>query len=247
MSFSPTQSQSAKTSEPIKIAFAVLSTYERGGWIHPSILQFFCDLPFKTGYAFRMIPVHNFLPAASGRNVFCKAMKDNDADWICMVDNDMAMPENLLDAVKDAPADADIVCPTFYMWAQNDLKLTLCWGMDGVPTGIVSKLGPGYHELTKCGTGVIFIKPKVFRALEYPYFRYLHNEDGSMTGTEDIQFCLNARKAGFKIYGTTAVKVGHYHSVELGSLWDWYDQRKAQVEAEKVLDSSEPVSVDSIT
>ena len=247
MTSSRKPSPSAKTSEPTKIAFAVLSTYERGGWIHPSILQFFCELPFKTGYAFRMIPIHNFIPAASGRNVFCKAMKDNDADWICMIDNDMSMPDNLLDAVKDAPADADIVCPTFYMWDQTNLNLTLCWGMDNVPTGVVSHMAPGYHELTKCGTGVIFIKPKVFREMEYPYFRYVNNGDGSMTGTEDIQFCLDARAKGFKIYGCTQVKVGHYHSVELGSLWDWYDRRKSQVEAEKIVDNREPVSVDSAT
>ena len=232
------------TSEPTKICFAVLSTYERGGWIHPSILQFFCDLPFKTGYAFRMIPVHNFIPAASGRNIFCKAIKDNDADWVCMMDNDMAIPDNLLDTVKDAPADADIVVPTFYMWDQTNLKLTLCWGMEGVPSGY-ARLDPGWHQLTKCGTGVIFIRPKVLREMEFPYFKYLYNKDGSMEGTEDIQFCLDAAKKGFKIYGTTAVKVGHYHSVEIGSLWDWAEKTFEHLKNEKNIDSEKEAVVKS--
>lgn len=236
------------TSEPErkKVCFAVLSTYERTGWIHPSILQFFCELPFKPGFAFRMISLHNFMPAASARNMFCKSLKDNEADWLCMVDNDMALPDNLMDAIKDAPEDADIVVPTFYMWDQGNLKLTLCWGMDGVPSGY-ARLDPGYHQLTKCGTGVIFIKPHVFKALDYPYFRYLYDGDGNQTGTEDIQFCLDATKKGFKIYGTTAVKVGHYRSMELGSLWDWAEKTFDHLKSEKIVDSEKAVAVESAT
>jgi hypothetical protein len=219
------------TPSAIKIAFAVLSVYERNGWIHPSILQYFCDLPFKPGYAFRMIPVHNFHPAAAGRNVFCKAMKDNEADWLCMVDNDMALPDNLLDTLKDAPADADIIVPTFYMWDQGSLKLTLCWGMENVESGY-ARLTPGFHELTKCGTGVIFIKPHVLRAMEYPYFKYVYNGDCGLEGTEDIQFCLQARAKGFKIYGSTAVKVGHYHSVDIGTMFDWAEKTYKHLDTE---------------
>lgn len=215
--------------DQIKVLFAVLSTYEREGWIHPSILQFFCDLPFQSGYAHRMVPVHNFKPAAAGRNVFCRQAKDTDTDWICMIDNDMQIPANLLDAVANAPADADIVCPTFYMWTQNDLKLTLCWGTDKAHEGYGS-FTPGYHELTKCGTGVIFIRPRVLRAMEFPYFRYIYNADCGLEGTEDIQFCLSAREKGFKIYGTTEVKVGHYHSVEIGSLWEWAEKTQKSID-----------------
>src|SRR5271167_167922 len=143
--------------------------YEREGWIHPTIFKYLCDLPMKKDIAFRVIPLHNFRPAASGRNVFSRQVKDSDVDWICMIDNDMALPDNLLDTVKNAPADADIVVPRFYMWEQDKLKLVLCWGMDNVSTdGVVGQLSPGYHELTKCGTGVIFIKPHVFRKMEYP-------------------------------------------------------------------------------
>lgn len=211
------------TPEPLKVVFGILSTYERNGWHHPSITQFFADLPFKTGFGYRMVPVSNFVPAASGRNVFCKNFKDSDADWLCMMDNDMAIPENLLDAVKDAPADAGIVVPAFYLWDQTQSKLVLCWGVDEEPAknGPTRQFGPGFHELAKCGTGVIFIRPSVLRAIPYPYFRYLYNEDQGMQGTEDIQFCLAARAAGLKIYGTASVSVGHYHSVELSSLWKW--------------------------
>jgi hypothetical protein len=207
--------------DPLKIVFGVLSTYERNGWHHPSITQFFADLPFQTGYGFRMVPIHNFSPAASGRNVFCKNFKYSDADWICMIDNDMAIPANLLDALKDVPPDAGIVVPTFYLWDQSKFKVVLCWGMDTAQPDGVKTFGPGYHELTKCGTGVIFIRPSVLQQIPYPYFTYLYNSDQGMDGTEDIQFCIRARQAGIKIYGNANVTVGHYHSVELASMWKW--------------------------
>lgn len=213
-------------SEPTKVVFGILSTYERNGWHHPSITQFFADLPFKTGFGFRVIPIHNFVPAAAGRNVFCRETKDTDADWICMIDNDMAVPPNLLDTVTDVPTDAGIVVPAFYLWDQTLANLTLCWGVDGDDgrARAVAKFGPGFHELSKCGTGVIFIRPAVFRELPYPYFTYLYNADQGMAGTEDIQFTLRAREKGFKIYGNASVNVGHYHSVELSMLWKWLEK-----------------------
>lgn len=222
---------SAKTAEPVKIVFGVLTTYERNGWVHPTILQFFADLPFSNGHAYRVVPIHNFQPAASGRNVFCKHYKDTDADWLCMIDNDMELPPNLLDTLKDVPEDAGIVVPTFYAWHQGELKHTLCWGVDKEPG--IGRFAPGFHELTKCGTGVIFIRPRVFDKLPYPYFFYLYNEDAGMQGTEDIQFCLQARKAGIKIYGNTAVTAGHYHSVELSSMYKWAENLQKKIDDSK--------------
>jgi hypothetical protein len=226
-------------SEPLKVIFGILSTYERNGWHHPSITQFFADLPFKTGYGFRVVPVCNFVPAASGRNVFCRNVRDTDADWICMIDNDMALPENLLDTLKDVPKDAGIVVPAFYLWDQTTSKLVLCWGVewDDGKERPVSQFGPGFHELTKCGTGVIFIRPSVLCAMNYPFFRYLYNDDQGMAGTEDIQFCLEARKKGFKIYGNASINVGHYHSVELSSLWDWGEKTFGKKDVDSELES----------
>jgi hypothetical protein len=211
--------------EPTKLIFGILSTYERNGWHHPSITQFFAEMPMRIGGAYPVVGIANFIPAASGRNIFCRNYKDRGLDWICMIDNDMVVPDNFLDTLKDAPEDADIVVPAFYIWSQAELKCTLCWGWDDAPTGAgPAHLPPGFKELTKAGTGAIFIRPRVFQGMPYPYFKYQWNEDQGLAATEDIPFCLEARELGFKIYGNPSVVVGHYHSVELSSMFPWAEK-----------------------
>ncbi len=209
----------------IKILIGLLSTYERGGWIHPDLCKFLADLSLLPGYATRVISLHNFQPAAAARNKFCQQTKDAEVDWLMMIDNDMAPAMNLLDTVKNAPEDADVMVPVFYMWDGVNAKLKLCWGMEldnkknyAVGNEERFKMTPGLHELTKCGTGAVFIRPRILHKLPYPYFTYLYNVDAGMDGTEDIQFCNRVMAAGGKIYGNADITVGHYHSVELARL-----------------------------
>lgn len=207
--------------ETPNIILGVLVTYERNGWPHPDILRFIADMPFTLGVAMPVKILNNFVPAAAARNLFCRANKSLKADWIAMIDNDMAPPANLFDSVKDAPEDAGVVVPAFYIWNGTEKKLTLCWGLDVPPSkdgNTYGRFGPGYHEISKCGTGAIFIRPWVFEKIAYPYFSYIYNEDCGMDGTEDIEFCRRVREKGIKIYGNANVKVGHYHSVDLNAI-----------------------------
>jgi len=88
-----------------KILICILTTYERSGWPHPDLLDFVYSLRFNFSYATAFVKAHNFIPAAGARNFFCRNMKDTDADWLLMIDNDMSPAANLLDTIKDAPAD----------------------------------------------------------------------------------------------------------------------------------------------
>jgi glycosyltransferase involved in cell wall biosynthesis len=213
------------TSNTPKVLIAVLSTFERNGWHHPSITEFIYTLRFQMDYATSFVPVHAFQPAASGRNVICKFFRDNtDADWICMIDNDMRLPDNILDTIKDAPADAGVIAPMFYLWDESIPAVKLCLGIDRDKIGIIRKDGrdyvnlkdaPRHIEIFKCGTGVIFIHRSALETLPYPWFKYRYNEDQGMIGTEDIWFCDQAREAGIKMYGNTKISVGHFHNVNL--------------------------------
>lgn len=216
---------------PKRVLISVLSTYERSGWHHPSITMFVHSLRFNNDYATAYCPINNFVPAASGRNFLGRQFVDSEAEWLLMIDNDMDVPLNLLDTLKDVPDDAGIVVPQFYLWDQSKARIGLCWGMEingkdthALPDGTEIHKGnlEGWHELTKCGTGVIFIRREVFEKIRFPWFKYVVNDDGGFDGTEDIYFCKKALDAGIKIYGNASIQVGHFHSVNLLTLANKY-------------------------
>ncbi len=205
-----------------KILICILTTYERSGWPHPDLLDFVYSLRFNFSYATALVKAHNFIPAAGARNFFCRNMRDTDADWLLMIDNDMSPGANLLDTIKHAPEDAMVVVPRFHLWDHDAGTTKLCWGLERDPMVLPGgagakghKIESGFHELTKCGTGAIFIRPALFSKIPAPWFWYTINDDQSMVATEDINFCTKVREHGYKIYGNANVEVGHHHTVNL--------------------------------
>jgi hypothetical protein len=211
-----------------KILIAILTTYERQGWPTKDLADWLANLRCNANYAWQHTFCHNFIPAAGARNTICDSFKDCGADWILMIDNDMSPPMNLLDAIKDAPADAMVVVPKFFLWDETNLSLKLCWGWDedaaggdcapkDPATGKV-RIESKYYPLFKCGTGAIFVRPEVFQKIPAPWFFYTYDEMKNMTATEDINFCLKLREHGMKIYGYGGMTVGHHHTVNLAAL-----------------------------
>lgn len=204
-----------------KILITVLTHHERSGWVHPDLMHFiYWTAAENDKYATHYVKTHNFIPAAAARNFFCKQVKDSDADWLLMIDNDMSPPANLLDTIKGAPADAMVVTPRYHMWDGDINSTRLCWGIENPKLDEHGRpvLGRGFHELDKCGTGSIFIRPQLFNQLPMPWFFYTYDQDGGMTSTEDIQFCIKVREHGFKIYGNADITCGHSHNVNLAGV-----------------------------
>jgi hypothetical protein len=195
----------------------ILSGYERQNWPCKDLADFLINLRFNNDYAWYHSFAHNFIPAASARNKMADALKDLDADWILMIDNDMAPPANLLDTIKNAPADAGVVVPKFFLWDQTARSVRLCWGIDNLPrtpNGDIV-IEDKYYELNKCGTGAIFIRPEVFRTVTPPWFFYTYDAMQGMTATEDINFAQKVIAHGIKVYGYGGITVGHNHTVDL--------------------------------
>lgn len=63
-------------------------------------------------------------------------------------------------------------------------------------------------EVDATGGACVLIDMQVFKKLPYPWFKFRKQENGTTMG-EDIGFCLDAKKAGYKIYVDTAVEVEH--------------------------------------
>jgi hypothetical protein len=202
-----------------QILIIVFSTYERTGWYHPDLAAFLESLRENRNYATLYSKAHNFIPIDGGRNTAANNYKGVGADWLLMIDNDMSPPLNILDCIKDAPEDAAVVVPKFYLWDEDKLKVKLCWGMQTADGGdMVNHLEPGWHELTHCGTGLIFIRPEVFQKVPAPWFWRTYDEMVNMQSTEDINFAHKVREHGFKIYGNGKYEVGHHHTCNLSAV-----------------------------
>lgn len=66
-------------------------------------------------------------------------------------------------------------------------------------------------ELLECdatGAGCLMFDMEVFRKLPYPWFKFVKQENGAVIG-EDIGFCQDLKKAGYKIFVDTSVPAGH--------------------------------------
>jgi hypothetical protein len=69
----------------------------------------------------------------------------------------------------------------------------------------------GLLEVDYTGFGMVLIKKGVFENMEYPWFRPMWFDYGDIKdfSMEDVGFCINAKKAGFKIYVDPTIRVGH--------------------------------------
>lgn len=226
--------------DPKKILICILSTYERSGWICKELAEWVAALPYEPMYITRPGWAHNFAPASSARNFCCNHIKslpkEDRPDWLLMIDNDMVPPVNLLNSIDHAPKNAGVIVPRFYMWDPQKEAPILCWGMDDTDAPVnkkgdqIFKVEPGkYYQLTKAGTGAMFIRPELLDELSNPFFYYSFDENGSRVATEDINFCVKeVTKTNWKIYGVSDVEVGHYHNVNLAQLARWLYQNEAK-------------------
>jgi hypothetical protein len=72
----------------------------------------------------------------------------------------------------------------------------------------------GRQDLIKVdytGFGFMAVKYGVFEAMEYPWFRPLWSVIGSSSdfSSEDVGFCLSAKKEGFEVFIDPMIVVGH--------------------------------------
>lgn len=146
--------------------------------------------------------------AARNRNESVKQAQENNSDYLMFIDNDMTFPPSgivrLLDHDKDIVGvhynargvpGKPIVSTVKMADAQGNLI-----GSDSMPS-----------QLFKCygvGTGFTLIKMDVFKKLEKPYFIAWEEENGEHH-TEDIDFCRKAAQAGFDVWCSPTIKVGH--------------------------------------
>ena len=185
-----------------------------------------------------LICTENVLTAVA-RNQIVKGMLTYPrAEWLFFMDSDMLFPARALRHLlrrfeRDHKPHVDIVGGTYFQrFEPHDIiayeqlgelayrPLTTEWidyaskhrenvSLDGRFAGRIIG-NDGLVEVGGIGTGCLLIRRKVLDVMAEPWFSYRDE------GSEDLFFCREAKKAGFKIYLDMGLVCGHVSRVVVG-------------------------------
>lgn len=143
------------------------------------------------------------------RERIAEATLEDGCDYLFMIDDDMLAPPDLF--YKLAAHDKDIVAALAFT-RNPDHKPVIYETVEGVDptTGSYgfTRFVNNYprNTLVECdavGFGAVLIKADVLKKVAKPWFFGMER-----TG-EDITFCIKAKKAGFRVWMDTSIKLGH--------------------------------------
>ena len=160
-------------------------------------------------YVFSIGAVGEIL-APYARETLADAVLRSGSDYLFMVDDDMMAPPDLF--YKLVAHNKDIVAALAFT-RNPDHKPVIYESIEGYDKSTRQRYGLtrfalNYpkNKLVECdavGFGAVLIKAEVFKKVPKPWFFGM-----SQTG-EDITICVKARKAGFRVWMDTSIKLGH--------------------------------------
>lgn len=171
---------------------------------------------------------------------------DNPEDVLWFIDADVMPSENtarLLPHLADPSIDIwGGIYPLMARGSGKDDPLEITWTMydekDGHFTAAEPHDADGLQEVGGLGTGCMFIRRRVLmdkrlrRAPERDgipcIFRTTYHEDDSVEYSDDLDFCLRARQAGYRIWADPQVMWGHR---KMGDVRDSYNLGAAAFQA----------------
>lgn len=143
------------------------------------------------------------------RNLIAHWVDTGPYDYVLCVDADIVLPQDTL--VKMLHSEKDIISGV-YRQRKDEVILELYKsnGYGGVTNIDLGELPYNQViEVDACGFGCVLVSKSAIKAVGYPYFTYHSVIDHKNTVSEDIDFCVKARKAGFRIYADTSIRPLH--------------------------------------
>lgn len=186
----------------MKILIAV-PTFET---IQPEVFKAIYDLrPAGHDLAFDFVKGYD---CAVARNRIGKMAQEGGYDYVLMVDSDTIIPPDALELMLDTPVDICLgVCPRKNTSEKKTAMIK--FGDNSYHDSyFYPELPEGKTRIRGGGFACALIRSYVFTALDYPYFQYVTNADGS-TLSEDFYFCQNAALMGFDVWMDPRVRCGH--------------------------------------
>lgn len=144
------------------------------------------------------------------RNLLCEEALRIGADYLLMVDSDVVLPPTALRDLLDPPAEIVSGLVRIKGLRHKGEYTAVCKGQvllyDAVPEG--------RSPIDWCGGACMMIKTSILKDIPKPWFEF-HEEPGSAV-SEDVWFCMQARKAGIPIYADKRVACGHIIKEQYG-------------------------------
>ena len=233
----------------LKILFAVPTV---SGYVHWTIAHQMgkmmaysadpaCPLAFST-----MI-VAGQRPIEYARNCITKAFLASDNHWLFMVDHDQLMPENFWELVK---VPTDIVSGKTFCWVGNNYEAgrlrvnqyglneaAQCFNLTP-PAGVDQP-----YQVPIVGTGCIAIRRRVLEKLGPKVWKFTYNDESKVIAGEDVNFCMSAQRAGFRIAVHPGVKFGHMKEIDLSQIDEYQRANHAMLVAGKEHQMNDMLSI----
>jgi hypothetical protein len=163
----------------------------------------------KPRYEFVWLSVGEiFIPYA--REMMADKALQFNCDYLFMVDDDMMAPPDLF--YRLVKHDVDIVAPLAFTRnpPHRAVMFSVIEGYDELTHRPYYRTEPVWNypreKLVECdavGFGAVLIKTDVLKKMSKSYFM------STVASGEDVNFCVKARKAGFRVFMDTATKLGH--------------------------------------
>jgi glycosyltransferase involved in cell wall biosynthesis len=147
---------------------------------------------------------------AHARNLIVEGAIEIGAEWLLFLDSDMTFPRETLARLMSW--NKDIVCGSY---VKKKPPYSVVGSLLAKPGDNVNKpkevAANGLYEMEGVGLGICLIKMSVFKALPKPWFHYEYTPGSNNMSGEDLLWCAEARKAGYKIHLDAALSmhVGH--------------------------------------
>jgi len=165
-----------------------------------------CLLKTFSKHPAKYVPISEQRPHAQARNGITRRFLDTDAQYLLWIDSDTIWDRDDIDILMEVlDRGADIVTGIQFACGSHRLpiirKLNLEYGVMEPIAKLPDNTIP--FEIDGCGFGFILMKRKVLEAIPEPWFDFKYGF------SEDLNFCVSAKLAGFKIWAHPGVLVGH--------------------------------------
>ncbi len=187
----------------LKITVGVPSATE---YIHRKFMESFMNLQYPAGVQVQYAMVYGVqLPFA--RNHIIEDALKNNSDYLLWIDADMIFTSDLL--VKLLLHNKDIINALAFRRVQPHYPCIFKWNTNSQCYETM-KYSKGLLEVDAMGMSACLIKIDVFKKLKKPWYYYRNNIFSS-----DLTFCWNAKKAGYKLWVDSSLKIGHLGSEKI--------------------------------